>query len=44
MYAYRQAGLPAQFWATLTPISENWLLADLLNELAKENECLKGKK
>jgi hypothetical protein len=44
MYAYRQAGLPAQLWATLTPVSENWLLADLLKELLKENEILKEKK
>ena len=44
MHAYRQAGLPAQLWATLTPISENWLLADLLNELVKESTFLKGKK
>lgn len=44
MNAYRQAGLPAQLWATLTPASETWLLADLLNELVKENECLKEKK
>jgi hypothetical protein len=44
MYAYRQAGLPAQLWATLTPVSENWLLTDLLDELVKENEALKRKK
>jgi hypothetical protein len=44
MYAYRQAGLPAQLWATLTPVSENWLLTDLLKELGKEHEALKGKK
>jgi hypothetical protein len=31
-------------WATLTPVSEDWLLADLLNELVKENEAIKGKK
>jgi hypothetical protein len=43
MYAYRQAGLPAQLWATLTPVSENWLLAELLNELVKESTFLKGK-
>src|SRR5512136_2097915 len=36
MYAYRQAGLPAQLWATLTLISENWLLSELLNELVKD--------
>jgi len=41
MVAYRQAGLPAQMWATLTPVSENWLLSDLLEELVKENEFLK---
>jgi len=44
MVAYRQAGLPAQMWATLTPVSENWLLSDLLEELVKENESLKGKR
>jgi len=44
MYAYRQAGLPAQLWATLTPISENWLLAELLNELVKENQLIKERK
>jgi hypothetical protein len=44
MYAYRQAGLPAQMWATLTPLSENWLLADLLDELLKENNALKRRK
>lgn len=43
MHAYRQAGLPAQLWATLTPVSENWLLADLLKELIKERETLKKK-
>ena len=44
MVAYRQAGLPAQRWATLTPVSENWLLGDLLRELVKENEFFKKKK
>ena len=44
MHAYRQAGLPAQLWATLTPISENWLLAELLNELVKENQLIKERK
>lgn len=34
--AYRQSGLPRPLWATLTPYSENWALADLLAELAKE--------
>jgi len=44
MVAYRQAGLPTQLWATLTPVSENWLLSDLLRELVKENEHFKKKK
>jgi hypothetical protein len=44
MYAYRQAGLPAQLWATMTPISENWLLAELLNELVRENQLFKERK
>ena len=43
MSAYRQAGLPAQLWATLTPVSENWLLGDLLRELLKEDEFFKEK-
>jgi hypothetical protein len=43
MSAYRQAGLPAQLWATLTPVSEHWLLSDLLRELVKENESLSEK-
>jgi len=44
MVAYRQAGLPTQLWATLTPVSENWLLSDLLRELVKENQHFKKKK
>jgi len=41
MNAYRKAGLPAQLWATLTPVSENWTLETLLKELSKEEEALK---
>jgi hypothetical protein len=44
MSAYRQAGLPPQLWATVTPVSEHWLLNDLLRELVKEDEFLKEKK
>jgi hypothetical protein len=44
MNAYRTAGLPAQFWATLTPISENWTLGMLLSELSKEDEALKKRR
>jgi hypothetical protein len=41
MNAYRKAGLPAQLWATLTQVSENWMLETLLKELSKEGEALK---
>ncbi len=40
---YRSSGMPAQFWATLTPISENWQLKDLLEELKKENAALRSR-
>jgi len=36
MSAYRSSGLPRPLWATLTPVSENWDLAALLEELNKE--------
>ncbi|HPD56705.1 MAG TPA: DUF3783 domain-containing protein [Smithellaceae bacterium] len=36
MSAYRSSGLPRPLWATLTPVSENWALAALLEELNKE--------
>ncbi len=41
---YRQAGLPAQLWATLTPTSENWPIGMLLEELAKEAEAMRKAK
>lgn len=41
MSAYRWAELPKQLWATLTPVSENWAVARLLEELQKEEEALK---
>ena len=41
MNAYRQAGLPRQLWATLTPASETWSVSQLLEELAAEDEALK---
>lgn len=44
MSGYRQAGLPPQLWATLTPISENWSLNALLAELVKESEAMNRKK
>ena len=41
MTAYRHAELPSQLWASLTPISENWSTANLLEELAAESEAIK---
>jgi len=38
MTAYRKARLPAQLWAALTPTSEKWTVAALLEELAAEKE------
>ncbi|MFZ0133525.1 MAG: DUF3783 domain-containing protein [Desulfobacterales bacterium] len=43
MTAFRQAGLPRQLWATLTPVSENWTLAALLAELAEEDRAMQHK-
>ena len=39
MSAYRYAGLPRQLWATVTPVSEGWTLAQLLEELQKEDKA-----
>ncbi|MGD9186111.1 MAG: DUF3783 domain-containing protein, partial [Desulfobacterales bacterium] len=44
MTAFRQAGLPRQLWATVTPVSENWTLAALLTELAEEDRAMQQKK
>ena len=41
MNAYRQAGLPKQLWATLTPVSESWTVAALLEELAAESQAFR---
>jgi hypothetical protein len=41
MSAYRQAALPSQLWATLTPVSEHWTLGNLLDELLKEAEAFR---
>jgi hypothetical protein len=37
---YRARGLPAQLWATLTPVTEAWPLRQLLDELAAEHEAM----
>ena len=44
MSVYRQAELPRQLWATLTPVSEAWTLEALLSELAAEAEAVKKKR
>ena len=41
--AYRSTGLPRPLWATLTPVSENWTLATLLEELKKERSAMASK-
>ena len=41
MTAYRKAKLPTQHWAALTPVSENWTVTALLDELAAEAEAIK---
>ena len=43
MNAYRQAGLPRQLWATVTPASEGWTVAALLTELAAEAAAFQKK-
>jgi len=44
MEAYRRAKLPIQHWATLTPTSEKWPVADLLDELEAEAEAIRKKR
>ncbi|MEA3363719.1 MAG: DUF3783 domain-containing protein [Thermodesulfobacteriota bacterium] len=44
MASYRASDLPTQLWAALTPISENWSVADLLNELSAEHEAINKQK
>ncbi|RLB14838.1 MAG: hypothetical protein DRG82_12905 [Deltaproteobacteria bacterium] len=38
---YRQYQLPEQLWATVTPVSEKWPIAVLLEELSKEAQAMK---
>ena len=40
MSGCRQAGMMKALWATLTPTSEKWTLAALLEELAAENRAM----
>jgi hypothetical protein len=41
MAAYRESGMAQQHWACVTPNSEGWPIAHLLDELAREQETLK---
>ena len=41
--SYRRTGLPRPLWASLTPFSENWTLAALLDELEKERIAMEKK-
>ena len=41
MTAFKEAGLPRQLWATMTPISEGWQLGALLKELVKEDAAFR---
>lgn len=41
---YKKTGLPRPLWATLTPFSENWTLANLLEELNKERMEMEKRK
>jgi hypothetical protein len=40
----REVGMPATFWAVLTPISQTWTLNDLLRELAAERAAMAARK
>ncbi|MFT5472949.1 MAG: hypothetical protein ACI856_001275 [Kiritimatiellia bacterium] len=41
MKAYRLSGLPRQLWASMTPVSADWPMRTLLDELGKEKEDLR---
>ena len=43
MSGCRQAEMKPPLWATLTPISETWILEDLLKELAAERAAMQKK-
>lgn len=38
--SYKGAGLPRPLWASLTPVSENWALSALLEELKAERMAM----
>ena len=42
--SHRESGLPYPLWASLTPVSENWPLKDLLEALEQEAMALKKRR
>lgn len=42
--SHRESGLPYPLWASLTPVSENWLLNDLLEALEQEAMAIKKRR
>jgi hypothetical protein len=44
MTVCKKSGMQSALWAVLTPVSEQWALAQLLAELAREREALQKKK
>ena len=42
--SYRDTNLSRPLWATLTPISQNWPLSDLITELKKERAAMEKRK
>ena len=44
MGIYRVSEMPLTLWATLTAISEKWILSHLLDELTAESEAMKRHK
>ena len=44
MTAHRAFGMPSRLWAALTPVSENWNLHALLNELEAESKVMEKKR
>ena len=44
MSGCRQAEMKPPLWATLTPVSETWILEDLLKELAAERAAMEKQK
>lgn len=43
MTVCRKAGMMNALWATLTPVSENWTIQQLLAELAAERKAINSK-